>query len=137
MLKVFLSSHGRLASGIKSTLSILMGENERLTTFDAYIDETTVQEHLDEFFATVTEEDEVLLCSDLYGGSVNTAMCQYLDRPNTRLVAGVNLNFVLQVMLEESIDDDRLAEIISEARNGLQQVIIESTEGSSSEDDFF
>lgn len=136
MFKIFLSSHGKFASGVQSTLSILMGSNDKLTVFDAYVDESSVQDHLEEFFSTVEADDEVLLLSDLYGGSVNTAMCQYLDRPNTRLVAGVNVAFVLQVMLEESVDDDRLDEIIAESRNGLQRVVIEKTE-ETSEDDFF
>lgn len=136
MLKIFLSSHGKFASGVQSTLAILMGENDKLTVFDAYIDESNVQDHLEAFFATIQPEDQVLLLSDLYGGSVNTAMCQYLDRANTMLVAGVNVAFVLQVMMEEELDQSRLQEIIDEARNGLQQVVLEKTE-EYSEEDFF
>ena len=74
MLKIFLSSHGSMASGMQSSLKILMGECENLTVFDAYLDESCVQDHLDAFYETVGPEDEVLLCSDLYGGSVNQAM---------------------------------------------------------------
>ena len=69
MLKIFLSSHGSMASGMQSSLKILMGECENLTVFDAYLDESCVQDHLDAFYETVGPEDEVLLCSDLYGGS--------------------------------------------------------------------
>ena len=65
MLKIFLSSHGSMASGMQSSLKILMGECENLTVFDAYLDESCVQDHLDAFYETVGPEDEVLLCSDL------------------------------------------------------------------------
>ena len=34
MLKIFLSSHGSMASGMQSSLKILMGECENLTVFD-------------------------------------------------------------------------------------------------------
>ena len=49
MLKIFLSSHGHTASGLKSSLEILTGNSERITVFDAYVDNSTVQEHLDAF----------------------------------------------------------------------------------------
>mgnify|MGYP000047753036 CR=1 FL=1 len=62
MLKIFLSSHGSMASGMQSSLKILMGECENLTVFDAYLDESCVQDHLDAFYETVGPEDEVLLC---------------------------------------------------------------------------
>ena len=78
MLKIFLSSHGSMASGMQSSLKILMGECENLTVFDAYLDESCVQDHLDAFYETVGPEDEVLLCSDLYGGSVNPQNAQEL-----------------------------------------------------------
>ena len=68
MLKIFLSSHGRFASGIRSSCEILLGAQQNLTVFDAYVDNDTVQEHLDDFYKTVSAEDQVLLCSDLYGG---------------------------------------------------------------------
>lgn len=96
MLKIFLSSHGRFASGIRSSCEILLGAQQNLTVFDAYVDNDTVQEHLDDFYKTVSAEDQVLLCSDLYGGSVNQSMYPYLQKPNTRLVSGVNMTFMMK-----------------------------------------
>lgn len=57
MLKIFLSSHGRFASGIRSSCEILLGAQQNLTVFDAYVDNDTVQEHLDDFYKTVSAED--------------------------------------------------------------------------------
>ena len=129
MLKIFLSSHGSMASGMQSSLKILMGECENLTVFDAYLDESCVQDHLDAFYETVGPEDEVLLCSDLYGGSVNQAMFTYLDRPNTRLVSGVNM----------TLSDERLDEIIEESREYLRRVEPEvpADTAPAGSDDFF
>ncbi|MDO4198315.1 MAG: hypothetical protein Q4D13_04950 [Erysipelotrichaceae bacterium] len=137
MIKLFLSSHGKMASGIKSTLSILAGDTSKLEVFDAYIDDSSVQDHLDEFFKSVSADDQVLLMSDILGGSVNTAMCQYLERPNTQLVAGVNLAFVLQMMFEENLSPERIDEVVEESRNGLQRIEMKKTEETSSDDDFF
>ena len=138
MLKIFLSSHGSMASGIKSSLGILMGDCSNLTVFDAYLDETSVQEHLDAFYQTVGPEDEVLLCSDLYGGSVNQAMFTYLDHPNTRLVAGVNMSFMMNLLSEEEgVSDERLDEIIEESREYLCMVEPMADTGTQAGDNFF
>ncbi len=140
MLKIFLASHGRFASGIESSCGILLGGSDNMTVFDAYIDQSTVQEHLDAFFSTVAPEDEVLLCSDLYGGSVNQVMYTYLDRPNTRLVAGVNMTFMMNLLSEEApLSDERLDEIIEESREYLRRVLPKVPEvgNESQEEDFF
>ena len=95
MLKIFLSSHGHFASGIQSSCGILLGPSENLTVFDAYIDETSVQEHLDAFYKTVGPQDEVLLCSDLYGGSVkadNAAQIVAGEDVDGALVGGASLD---------------------------------------------
>ena len=56
MTKFFLSSHGRLASGIGSSLDILLGGHDRLTCFDSYIDEHSLNDALDQFFQSVETE---------------------------------------------------------------------------------
>ena len=66
MTKFFLSSHGRLASGIGSSLDILLGGHDRLTCFDSYIDEHSLNDALDQFFQSVEPEEQVILLSDMY-----------------------------------------------------------------------
>ncbi len=135
MLRLFLSSHGHLASGMKTSLDILLGRSDSIEVFDAYIDECSVQEKLDAFYETVGEEDEVLLLSDLYGGSVNQVMATYLDRPHTRLVAGVNLACVLELSIQESVSDEMLASIVENSRQMMQ--IVSLDEDVETEEEFF
>ena len=135
MLRLFLSSHGHLASGMKTSLDILLGRSDSIEVFDAYIDECSVQEKLDAFYETVGEEDEVLLLSDLYGGSVNQVMATYLDRPHTRLVAGVNLACVLELSIQESVSDEMLASIVENSRQMMQ--IVSLDKDVETEEEFF
>ena len=137
MIKIFISSHGHFASGLKSSLEILMGPNDRVTVFDAYVTQESVQEHLDAFYETVGPEDTVLLLSDLYGGSVNSVMYTYLTKPNTKLVAGVNLALVLDLAVREEISDEELADLVEMSRTMLRVVELEQTEEDESNDDFF
>ncbi|WP_102338238.1 PTS sugar transporter subunit IIA domain-containing protein [Collinsella provencensis] len=124
MLKVFLSSHAHLASGMQSALALFSASEDRLRVHDAYVEgeEATLQEDLDSFFSEVSPEDDVLLLSDLYGGSVNTVMAGYLDRPRTRLVAGVNLAFLIEVMAHTDLSEGQLEDIVLQAREALREV---------------
>ena len=137
MLKIFLSSHGHMASGIKSSLDILIGNTDKITVFDAYVDEKNVQDVLDNFYKTVSEDDEVLLLSDLYGGSVNQVMFTYLNRPNTRLVSGVNLAIVLELAIKETISDSELEELVETSRMMMKIVKIEALADDNDSDEFF
>ncbi len=136
MLKLFLASHGHMASGMKSSIEIFCGQNNHLTVFDAYVDERNVSEQLDAFYETVTEEDQVILLSDLYGGSVNQQMYLYLSKPNTMLVAGVNLALVLELTALDSITEEGLERLVEQSREALKVVKAEN-DTAETEDEFF
>lgn len=137
MLKIFISSHGHFASGIKSSVEILMGPNPRITVFDAYVTQESVQEHLDKFYETVNENDTVLLLSDLYGGSVNQVMYTYLEKPNTTLIAGVNLALVLELAVREEITVEEVKQLVEQSREMLRVVEFEKNEEVKEDEDFF
>lgn len=139
MLKIFLSSHGHFASGMQSSLQIILGKIENLTVFDAYVDESSLQEQLDAFYADVTAEDRVILVSDQYGGSVNAEMFLYTQRPDTTLVTGVNMAFMLELCTREGITDDELESLVETSRSMLRIVGAETAENAAApeKDDFF
>jgi mannose/fructose-specific phosphotransferase system component IIA len=134
MLKVFFSSHGHMSSGMKHTSEILIGKMDNLTIFDAYIDQDTVQEHLDAFYSNVGEEDQVILMSDILGGSVNQIMSLYMDKPNTTLISGVNLSLLIEILTRDEISESELNEIIEESRKML---CIVKLDDDISEEEFF
>ena len=132
MTKFFLSSHGHLASGLASSLDILLGGHDRVTVFDAYVDEKSLNDALDAFFQTVGE-----MISDMYGGSVNSTMYTYLDRSNTTLVAGVNLALVIGLtILEGDITRETLESVIEQSREAIRIVDLEKS-GEEEEDELF
>lgn len=137
MLRLFLASHGHFASGMKSSIEILAGANSRLTVFDAYINQDSVQEHLDAFYKEVSADDQVILLSDLYGGSVNQVMYLYLNKPNTTLIAGVNLALVLELSIRESISKEDIYRLVEQSREMLRVVEQDRTESKNEQEDFF
>ena len=95
---------------------------------DAYLDQQSVEEKLDEFFQSVPDTEQVIMLSDLYGGSVNQKMYLRLDRPNTFLIAGMNLALVLQLLLKNTpLNHEQLKDMVEESRKALTLVEFEST----------
>ena len=138
-MKVLLGSHGRFASGIKTSLEILIGKEDanKLTVIDAYIDGNDVDAQLEDFFNNVDDSEQVLMLSDLYGGSVNQKMYLYLNRSNTYLVAGVNLAFVLESCMLDEVDSDTLERIVEQARQMQRVVYFDNTQEPGNEEEFF
>ena len=136
MLKIFLASHGKLASGVKSTVGILFGKTDNLYCYDAYVDDTSLPETLDAFFQTVEEDDQVIMLSDLYGGSVNTEMTKYSTRKNTFLVAGFNVALVIELLTKTSIDEHELENVVTMSQ-GMLRVVKVDLEEESTEEEFF
>lgn len=136
MVQFLLASHGKMASGMKTSLDILLGASKNVTVFDAYVDEINVESKLREFLDSVNEEDQVILLSDLFGGSVNQMMFRFLERPNTYLVAGVNLALVLELVASsfEDFTKEKLQETIEMSRQAMTLVEFDQPEAS---EDFF
>lgn len=138
-MKIFFASHGKMASGILSSIEILFGNtSDKLFVYDAYIDETSIYDVLDNYFESIEKNETVVLLSDLLGGSVNQAMIKYLERSNTYLIAGVNLTLVLELMATQEVDHLSLLELVNQSREMLMLVELEKMDLTIEEDeDFF
>lgn len=139
MRKIFIASHAHWASGIVSSAEFLAGKADHVTVFDAYLDETSVESHVEAFLDSLEPEDQAILLSDIYGGSVNQILYRYLDREGTILITGANLALVLELISSrENISEEELNRLIEMARDMLKRV--EYDEGDTEEmtdEDFF
>ncbi len=135
-MKIVIASHGAFASGIKSSLSVLLGKVDHVTAIDSYLDEESLEDKIDEYFQAIPDSEQVIMLSDLYGGSVNQKMYLRLVRPNTFLIAGVNLALVLELALKtNSLTLEDINKIVADSRKGLKLVDFQST--SVEKEDFF
>lgn len=138
MVKYFLSSHGHLASGLKSSIDVLLGGCSRLTVFDAYVDERSLEEVLNDFYTEVNPDDQVILMSDMYGGSVNSIMYTFLDRPNTTLIAGVNLALVIGLVINDGeLTRAEIEDVVRQSREALRIVDLDETSQNGGDEELF
>lgn len=70
MKKVLVASHGHLASGIRSSIDILTGMADMVEAVDCYVDDSDFTPRIQAFIDSVGPEDEAIIFTDIYGGSV-------------------------------------------------------------------
>ena len=119
MRYVLLMSHGHLASGMKYTVEMIVGKMENLLAFDAYVDGNDNVKQFIEDFLEKHPNEEVIIVTDVLGGSVNNEMLNYNNLPQVNLISGMNVPLVVNLLLnigeelkttiEESVETGREA----------------------------
>ncbi|WP_339226815.1 PTS sugar transporter subunit IIA [Oceanobacillus sp. FSL K6-2867] len=122
MKKILVATHARFAEGIVSSINLILGEQENLHFINAYVEETPFNEKLESFLnENVTDEDKLVIFSDIFGGSVNQTILRYLDRKNVYVISGVNLPVLLEVVMLEkgNLTEARLKEIVNSSKDQI------------------
>lgn len=127
MRKILLASHGRLASGLKNSIEILVGNDYPIVAIDAYLDENNhdYSEDILNFISSVNEEDECVIFTDLYGGSVNQKVVTICSQSKEKIyvITGMNLPILLGVLFHyEKLTKLAIEEIIVEAQVRLLEI---------------
>lgn len=98
--KIILASHGQFASGILSSLELICGKQPSIATLDCYIDESFDLATEVNNIINLNQGKEIVVVTDIFGGSVNNEFLQYIDTPNLFLVAGMNLPFLVELVTQ-------------------------------------
>ena len=114
MRQFIIASHAHFAAGINESVSLLSGERGNIRKLSMYVDgnndlAAAAAKMLDE----TPEGDDLVVCTDLFGGSVNNEFTSIVQRrPNTYLVTNMNLPLLIQLLFAEEGRDT--AEVIRE-----------------------
>lgn len=123
MRKYLIATHGTFAGGIKSSLDIILGESETINLIEAYTETNkSLQEDIEEVMTQLIPEDELIVFTDLLGGSISNQILQFGLRENIFIVAGINLPLLLDIMLADS--ETPINEVIENGiENGREQMV--------------
>ncbi len=137
MIHYIVASHGALASGFKSALRVLLGTVENVDFIDCYVDEKNPKELIRSAVEAVDDDTTLVMFSDLYGGSVCQIMNEFMDRPKTYQVAGINLSLLIELLAQnkDDITLDELKICVDSMKDSLQCVVLD--DASDNETDFF
>src|SRR5258708_38919994 len=100
--KYLVATHGTFAAGVKSSLDIIIGETDNIWLIQAYVDENvSVETELKQILEQLNDDDELIVFSDILGGSITNQVLQHLLRPNIYIVAGFNLPLLIEILLAD------------------------------------
>jgi len=120
--KIILASHGKFASGILSSLELICGKNAAISALDCYIIENfDLKKTIDQLMLE-NENKELIVITDLFGGSVNNEFLRYIKRPDFYLIAGLNLPFLIEFSTQFA-NTDKLTELILQSLDNCKESI--------------
>lgn len=137
MLKILLVAHGRFPEGIKSSVEIIMGKQDNLFVINAYTGDTPFEEELNSFMETVDlDKDKLIIISDIFGGSVNQKTLSNIDMKKVKLISGLNLSILLEILMlqEEDVTDEKIRSIVEETKKHI--MFVNDSLEEDTEDDF-
>lgn len=122
MRRIVLVSHGELAQGMMSSLEMIAGKQPHVTAMSAYMqDSPDITKTLLSMASELGKGDEMVIVTDLLGGSVNNEASQLRTIPNTFVVSGMNLGLVLSLALSD--EKDTVA-MIKESIEGARRQLV-------------
>ncbi|MBG9814423.1 hypothetical protein ABD68_23535 [Bacillus endophyticus] len=99
------ASHGRFAEGILHSVEMITGKHDNIWTLCAYIDEhNDIKSQIQEFLSEVADNDELVVITDIFGGSVNNEFMSLLDDKRIHLVTGLNIPLVIELITMNNIE---------------------------------
>lgn len=126
-MKIILVSHGKLAKGMKDTVQMIAGKQDNFEAYEAYKEGTND----DSFVAVIknsieaSRDDDVIIITDVLGGSVNNEMTQLLkDKHNLTLLTGMNLPLIITLVttVNSGFNKKIISEAIKEGQRGILSI---------------
>ena len=116
MRKILLATHGDFAAGILNAAELILGKIENVQVLCAYLDPTeNFSEKAKTVVSSIAEGDEMIVVTDIFGGSVNNEFIKYLDHQGMYLISGLNLPLLIELVLSQENDTEKMiSEIISQ-----------------------
>jgi fructoselysine/glucoselysine PTS system EIIA component len=123
MRKYLIATHGTFAKGIQSSLDIIIGQMENIFSIQAYTEENkSIEEELKSILKQLGKDDELLVFTDLLGGSVTNQVLQFALKENVYIVSGFNLPLLLDILLADT--DAPISEVIETGiQNAKDQIV--------------
>ena len=115
MTKFLIASHGKLAEGLYDTFVMVMGKNENLSFFGAYTKaEEDMEESVRKYVDGIKEGDELIVLTDVFGGSVNNEFMKYIGRKNFYLVSVLSLPLLIEMVTDSEPDIAKRIQVITD-----------------------
>lgn len=115
-MRYIIATHGRLAEGYCSAIKVLTQLNN-LYPICAYEEGYDFPNNFISLLSDFSKTEEVIVFTDILGGSVTQQITRLINEYNIHIVAGINLPLILEFMISNVvIDEEHIQQVIEEAR---------------------
>lgn len=121
MSQFIIATHSYLADGYKHSIKFFNTEVKNIHFINAYTEEKNnfveqLEKLLNEF-----EDEQVIILTDLPGGSVNKESASLIKQYNCNVISGINLSLVLELVLgyDEVLTDEKIRAAVEQARSQI------------------
>lgn len=99
MIGLVLVTHGRLAEEFAAALVHIVGPQDQIAavSIGPEDDMELRREDVREKIEQVDEGDGVILLTDMFGGTPSNLAMSFLEKPNTEVIAGINLPMLIKL----------------------------------------
>ncbi|AGB80317.1 phosphotransferase system, mannose/fructose-specific component IIA [Enterobacteriaceae bacterium strain FGI 57] len=132
MRELYIATHGRYAEGIISALNLLVGDDHGVIPICAYCGEIGSTAELSSHFESIAQAaasrgNELVLFTDMPGGSVNNTAVQMLVKyPHAHVISGTNLIMMMEFCLSEQPETKlRIQDAVAAASNAMQYMNVD------------
>ena len=121
---IIVMGHGHFASGITSSLELIMGSQPDYEALDfpAESDKEDLKKRLNTVLERLERNEQIIILADLFSGTpFNVAMELVTEKPNLKLYYGLNLGMLMELISRRMFQGDaELSEGLIEI--GRQQI---------------
>lgn len=125
MRKIIIATHQELARGLKNTFDYIAPNTVEIVEISAYLDNIPVENQVKAALENFDKAEQILVFTDILGGSVNQEFIKYLSEYNIRLISGVNLPILLTIGLQldsSELSEEDIRQAIEESRRQIVYV---------------
>lgn len=123
MRKFLIAAHGNFASGIRSSLDIIIGHTGNVFVIDAYVEgNKSIEEALGKILEKIKPSDELIVFSDLMGGSITNQILRFALKDNVHVVSGMNLPLLIDLIMSDA--DVPIADTIENSVKTAREQIV-------------
>ena len=109
------ASHGSFANGLLNSVELILGKQPDIHTLCAYVEEEVdLTQQVEALVARFPAQDELIVITDIFAGSVNNEFVRFLS--------GLNLPLIIDLLISAAEDDTEklITEALTNAKESIQ-----------------
>ena len=119
-MKYICASHGCMASGMKNTIEMILGKQENVYAVNAYVDGNDFAKEFQRLLDSFDRREPIVVFTDVFSGSINQIVSKKIGEYDMKVLTGVNLSLVLEIVMHQRpLKDDEIKAILEQAKEQI------------------